>query len=80
MFNSSFRFHNFHPMMRPSRLLTDKEKKEILESYKTSNLSMHTIYVDDWLSVQLDATIDDIICMKDAHSDLYRLVINRKLI
>ena len=75
-----FRFNNYHPNLRPSRLLTDTEKENMVNLFKLSNLSMHTIYVDDWLSIQLDAKIDDIICMKDKSCDLYRRVIDRKLI
>jgi len=65
-------------MLKPARLLTESEKKCILENFAEHNAPIHTIYVDDFLSIALDAKIGDLICMKDSVSEVYRQVISRK--
>jgi len=80
MLYSPYRFQKIHPNLHPSRLLTDSEKQNILEIFNSSNANMHTISIDDWISIHFDAKIGDIICMKNNTTELYRLVIDRKLI
>ena len=79
MFTSPYKFHSFHPMMKPSKILTDYEKETIIHLYNQLKTPFHTIFVDEWLCLQLDARVGDIICMRDNTSDLYREVIARKL-
>ena len=75
MLHNRYRFQKIHRNLRPSRLLTDPEKEEILHLFKSSNISMHTIYPDDWLSIHFDAKVNDIICIRDNTTDLYRIVV-----
>ena len=75
---SSYRYHTFHPILKPARLLTDNEKKIILENFAKHNSYIHTIYIDDFLAISLDAQIGDIISLKDSVSEVYRQVVYRK--
>ena len=73
--------HNFHTIdlfKRPARLLTDNEKKDLLSYAYSSLKNMHTISIDDWVSIQLGAKEDDIICIRHHHNDIYRLVVSRQ--
>jgi DNA-directed RNA polymerase subunit H (RpoH/RPB5) len=62
---------------RPSKLLTDYEKQEILKIYATVyKTNMPQISVNDFASIQLGAKENDIICMRNKHTEIYRLVVN----
>lgn len=61
---------------RPSKLLNDREKKEILNIYATVyKTNMISISVDDWISITLGAKENDIICMRNNNENIYRLVV-----
>ena len=75
MLHSPYRFQKIHRNLRPSRLLTDTEKENILDLFKSSNIAMHTISTDDWLTIHFNAKIGDVICIKDNTTDLYRIVV-----
>jgi len=78
MLHSPHNFHILDPFKRAARLLTDIEKKDLISYAYFALKNMHTISVDDWLSIQLGAREDDIICIKHHHTDVYRLVVGRK--
>jgi hypothetical protein len=79
MLTSSYRFHLIPSFIHPVKLLNEREKNDILEIYKTNNAHIHTIYVDNWISHELDAKVDDIICIKLPANFVYRKVIARKI-
>lgn len=79
MFNP-YVYHNIHPILRPSRLLTDSEKINVNNLFSQSNSHMHTIYTDDYLATSLDADIGDIVSIQYPSGEIYRRVIPRKLI
>ena len=79
MLTSSYRFHLIPSFIYPVKLLNEHEKNDILEIYKTNNAYIHTIYVDNWMSHELDAKIDDIICIKLPSNFVYRKIIARKI-
>ena len=65
---------------RPSKLLNDGEKEEILNIYATVyKTSMPNISVDDWISITLGAKENDIICMRNHKTEVYRLVVASKI-
>lgn len=60
---------------RPSRILFESEKQEILYIYATVyKTTMPSIYEDDPMSIRLGAKENDIICMRNCKTDIYRLV------
>lgn len=62
---------------RPSKLLTESEKTEILKIYATVyKTHMPQISVNDMTSIKLGAKENDIICMRNKHTEIYRLVVN----
>ncbi len=62
---------------RPSKILTDSEKVEILHIYATVyKTNMPHISVNDIASIRLNAKENDIICMRNYDTDIYRLVVN----
>lgn len=80
MLISPYRFHIVHPIVYPVKLLTLPEKNDILELFTSSNSTLHTVNVNDWICSELGAKIDDIICFKYPSNCVYRKVIDRKLI
>lgn len=80
MLISPYRFHIVHPMVHPMKLLTSSEKNDVLELFTSSNSTLHTVNVNDWICSELGAKIDDIICFKYPSNYVYRKVIDRKLI
>lgn len=61
---------------RPSKLLNDHEKKEILNIYATVyKTNMMNVSINDWISVALGAKENDIICMRNHNENIYRLVV-----
>jgi DNA-directed RNA polymerase subunit H (RpoH/RPB5) len=62
---------------RPSKLLSDYEKQEILHIYATVyKTNMPHISVNDIACIRLNAKENDIICMRNYDTDIYRLVVN----
>jgi DNA-directed RNA polymerase subunit H (RpoH/RPB5) len=62
---------------RPSKLLTDSEKTEILSIYATVyKTNMPQISINDVASIKLGAKENDIICMRNKNTEIYRLVVN----
>jgi DNA-directed RNA polymerase subunit H (RpoH/RPB5) len=60
---------------RPSRILLEHEKQEILKMYAhVYHTTMSHISVNDKASVLLNAQVGDIICMRNYKTDIYRLV------
>lgn len=76
MLISPYRFHIVHNNIRPVRLLMDDEKEQIIEQFKSTNSSMHTMHVNSLIAIELDAKVDDIICINNNSNYLYRRVTN----
>jgi len=66
-------FFNIHPNLRPMRVLNEIERKSIIET----NKNMHIVFSDNLIVKELDASIGDVICIRNLHEDVYRLVIKR---
>jgi len=64
-------FHNVHPNIRPVRLLNDIEKQQVLEK----NQNLHHIHTYNIIVTELNAKIGDIVCIRNLHSDVYRIVV-----
>jgi len=78
MLTSAYRFHSIHPLLYPVKILKNNERIEILEYYAKAKSDIHTIYSNDWICVELDAKVDDIICIKSPSGSIYRKVIEKK--
>jgi hypothetical protein len=68
-------FHLVDPCLSSIRLLYDFEKKSHIEQFTSISRPLYTISVNDWRCVTLGAKVDDIICIKNHISKLYRKVI-----
>jgi len=66
-------FFKVHPNLRPMRVLNENERKNIIEI----NKNMHTVFYDNLIVKELNASIGDVICIRNLHDDVYRLVIDR---
>jgi len=66
-------FFKVHPNLRPMRVLNENERKSIIET----NQNMHTVFPDNLIVKELNAVIGDVICIRNLHDDVYRLVIDR---
>lgn len=69
------KFQQLDVFERPARILTGSEKEYILSLYP--RISIQTISIDDWLCIELGAIENDIICIRDHNTDIYRRVIGR---
>ena len=75
MLISPYRFHIVHNNIRPVRLLMDDEKDQIIEQFKSTNSFMHSIHHTSFIAIELNAKVDDIICIKNNNTFLYRKVV-----
>lgn len=66
-------FHKIHPHFPPVKLLTDKEKEEVLKL----NINLHTLLENDIIVRELEAKVGDIICVRKLQTDVYRMVISK---
>ena len=69
------KFQQYDVFSRPAKILTNDDKEIVMSMYHRSNIQK--ILIDDWLCIQLRAQEDDIICIRDCNTDIYRLVIGR---
>lgn len=72
-------FQILHPLLRPSKILSNHEKKDVIEYFKYNNSNIPTIFIDDFICRELCAKVGDIICMQDIKSKLYRIVIEKNI-
>ena len=75
MFTSTNKFHNLYPSERSIKILSLDEKQYIIKFFNDININIHTISEDDLLCKQIDAKIDDIICIRNTTTDIYRRVV-----
>jgi hypothetical protein len=68
-------FHLVDPCLSSIRLLYDFEKQSLIEEFTSSSKVMYTISANDWRCVTLGAKVNDIICIKNHISNIYRKVI-----
>ena len=66
-------FHNVHSNIRPVKLLNNIEKQQILEI----NKNLHHIHTNSIIVTELNAKIGDVICIRNLHNDVYRIVMNK---
>jgi hypothetical protein len=67
-------FHEIYPCLDSFRLLYDFEIPRLVENYNKSNIPIYSIPVNDWRCVTLKAKINDIICIKNHLTLIYRRV------
>ena len=73
---SSNKFQKYHSLDRSIKLLTDEEKESVLNIYYLYT-DIKKIAFDDPLCTHLGARENDIICIRNNNSDIYRLVDRR---
>jgi hypothetical protein len=66
-------FFKVHPNLSPMRVLNENERKSKINT----NQNMHTVFTDNLIVKELNAVVGDVICIRNLHNDVYRLVINR---
>jgi len=57
-------------------ILSKYDKRNIIDFYKESNNIIKKILIDDLISINLKAKVNDIICFVDKHMKKYRLVVS----
>jgi len=78
MLINPYRFHKINSTIKPVKLLNDYEKIKIIEMFRIANAQIYTIYIDDLICIELNAKIDDIICLQNCNNEIYRRVIIRR--
>jgi ribosomal protein S4E len=68
-------FHIVDPSLESYRVLYDFEKDSTLQKLKEDNIKIYGIKVTDWRCVSMKANINDIICIKNHLTNIYRKVI-----
>jgi DNA-directed RNA polymerase subunit H (RpoH/RPB5) len=74
MSNNPHVFYSVNPCIKSFRLLYDFEKDRIIQEFTTSNIHLYTIDINNWICKELNAKIDDIICIRNNTIDIYRKV------
>jgi len=74
MLSVKHKFYQPHPLDKPIKLLTEDEKKDILEIYYRFT-RIHNILINDPICIELGAKEDDIIAIRNKTSETYRLVV-----
>ena len=69
-------FHLVNPCLDSFRLLYSFEKPRLLERLNNDKLPLYSIKITDWKCVLLKAEIEDIICIKNHLTTVYRIVKN----
>lgn len=67
-------FHMVDPCLDSFRILYDFEIPRLVEKFHNSNIHLYSIPMNDWRCVTLKAKVDDIICIKNHLTTLYRRV------
>jgi len=75
MFNTKYRFNQVDPSLDSSRVVFEFEKETLIDDFKKSNMKMYTISKDNIICKDLNAKVDDIICIKNHLVKKYRRVI-----
>jgi len=75
MLQETNKLHELDIFTKPARLLNENDKLYRLSMFK--NIPMRQISIDNWVSIELGAKENDIICFRDLHTDIYRLVVGR---
>ena len=75
MLQETDKLHQLDIFTKPARLLNENDRLYRLSMFK--NVPMRTISIDHWVSIELGAKENDIICFRDSHTDIYRLVVSR---
>jgi hypothetical protein len=73
---SSHVFHTVDPSLESYRILYDFEKDSTIQKLKDNKINLYGIKVSDWRCVSMKAKVDDIICIKNHITNIYRKVIH----
>jgi len=65
-----------YPLLRCMRILTRRERINLIEYYKAAQSTFHTIYEDDLFAKQLHGKVGDIICITTNRNNVYRLIVS----
>jgi DNA-directed RNA polymerase subunit H (RpoH/RPB5) len=65
-----------YPLLRCMRILTHRQKINLIEYYEAAKSTLHTIYVDDLFAKQLNGKVGDIICITTNKNNVYRLIVS----
>jgi len=74
MLKSVYKLYNLYPSEKSIRLLSPIEKENILQYFIETNGILYNINVDDIICSELGAQINDIICIRNNTTDVYRRV------
>jgi len=77
MSNNRHVFYSVNPCVKSFRLLYNFEKDRIIQEFTISNIPLYTIDSNNWICKELDAKINDIICIRNNTIDIYRKVISQ---
>jgi DNA-directed RNA polymerase subunit H (RpoH/RPB5) len=77
MLTNPYRFHTISGILKPARILYDSEKITVLDMFAKESAHIHSISVNDLISVELNAQIGDIICIRNGNTEIYRRVISQ---
>jgi hypothetical protein len=75
MYTNKHEFHTVDPSLESFRVLYDYEKESIIEKLNESNIKLYSIPINDWRCVTMNAKVNDIICIKNHITKIYRKVI-----
>jgi hypothetical protein len=75
MNNNKHVFHTVDPSLESYRVLYDFEKDSLIQKLKDDKINLYGISINDWRCVAMKVKIDDIICIKNHISNIYRKVV-----
>jgi len=68
-------FHTVDPSLESYRVLYEFEKDSTIQKLKEANIKLYGIKITDWRCISMKAEVNDIICIKNHISNIYRKVI-----
>ena len=74
MLTNNHIFHTVDPSLESYRVLYDFEKDPLIQKLKDNNINLYGISINDWRCVSMKAKVDDIVCIKNHITKVYRKV------
>jgi hypothetical protein len=68
-------FHTVDPSLESYRVLYDFEKNSTIQKLKDNKINLYGIKITDWRCVAMNAKVDDIVCIKNHITNIYRKVV-----
>jgi DNA-directed RNA polymerase subunit H (RpoH/RPB5) len=65
----------YHPLLRSMRIISEREKFNLMEYYRAAGTTIHLIYKDDLFCRHLNAQTGDVISISKEMCNIYRLVV-----